>query len=73
MKETIRLAPMSEEAALTELARLYRHKPDDSVQFTRWQMICAIEHGRNMERGERRPKPEPKPWHSYQYHPGDCA
>lgn len=71
MTTSIRLAPLSEEAALTELARLYRHEPDDSRQFTRWQMICAIEHGRNMERAKRQAKS--KPWHSYQYHPGDYA
>jgi hypothetical protein len=71
MTETTRLKPLSEEAALVELARLYRHAPDDSQQFTRWQMICAIEHGRNMERAKRQAKS--KPWHSYQYHPGDYA
>ncbi len=73
MTASIRLDPLSEEVALTELARLYRHEPDDSRQFTRWQMICAIEHGRNMERGKKRAKSEPKSWHSYQYHPGDYA
>lgn len=71
MTASIRLAPLSEEAALTELARLYRHEPDDSRQFTRWQMICAIEHGRNMVKAERRAKE--KPWRSCQYHPGDYA
>ena len=71
MTATIRLASLSDKAALTELARLYHHEPDDSRQFTRWQMIVAIEHGRNMERAKRQGKS--KPWHSYQYHPGDYA
>lgn len=31
-----------------ELGLLYNHKPDDSAQFTRWQMMAAIAHGRRL-------------------------
>jgi hypothetical protein len=31
-----------------ELGLLYNHKADDSAQFTRWQMMAAIAHGRRL-------------------------
>jgi hypothetical protein len=36
----------NEERALAELSLLYNHTDDDSRQFTRWQMIDAMHHGR---------------------------
>lgn len=36
---------MSEANLLAELALLYNHTEDDSRQFTRWQMVVAIQHG----------------------------
>lgn len=34
-----------EEEALRELGLLYNHAADDSRQFTRWQMLAAMQHG----------------------------
>lgn len=36
---------LGDEEALRELALLYNHAPDDSRQFTRWQMVEAMNHG----------------------------
>ncbi len=36
---------LSEEECLKQLALLYNYKPDDSRQFTRWNMLVAIAHG----------------------------
>lgn len=33
---------------LAELGLLYNHKDDDSSQFTRWQMLVAIQHGMSL-------------------------
>jgi hypothetical protein len=35
----------NDEAALSELHRLYNYADDDSRQFTRWQMVVAMNHG----------------------------
>jgi hypothetical protein len=34
---------------LRQLALLYNHKDDDSQQFTRWQMLVAMDHGRRIQ------------------------
>lgn len=46
LKDT--LAALSEADLLAELGLLYNHKDDDSRQFTRWQMLVAIQHGMSL-------------------------
>lgn len=55
---------LSDARGLRELELLYNHKPDDSAQFTRWQMVTAIAHGARLAlafatppAGERKPIP----------------
>lgn len=40
-----RKGAMDEARALEELALLYNHSDNDEPQFTRWQMIIAMQHG----------------------------
>jgi hypothetical protein len=37
-----------DEEGLRQLSLLYNHRPDDSAQFTRWQMVVAMAHGRRL-------------------------
>lgn len=46
---------LTEDELLLELARLYNHLPDDSRQFTRWQMTTAIAHGYRLAALSRAP------------------
>lgn len=52
-RERARVKPWSEEEGLRQLALLYNHKDDDSPQFTRWQMLVAMHHGRAARHGEQ--------------------
>lgn len=42
------LKPWSDEEGLHQLGLLYNHTEDDSRQFTRWQMLVAMHHGRRL-------------------------
>jgi len=39
---------LPESEAFAELHLLYNYADDDSRQFTRWQMVVAMEHGRRL-------------------------
>jgi hypothetical protein len=41
---------LTEEQAFRELGLLYNYADDDSRQFTRWQMLTAIQHGWTLEK-----------------------
>jgi ribA/ribD-fused uncharacterized protein len=49
---------LSDEEAEKELRLLYNYSHDDSPQFTRWQMVCAIHHGMNIEKRKSRVEAE---------------
>jgi hypothetical protein len=55
--ERVGLKLWSDEEGLRQLALLYNHKDDDSPQFTRWNMLVAMDHGRRIQ--ARAAKPEP--------------
>lgn len=41
-----------DEILLKELKLLYNHAEDDSRQFTRWNMVCAMNHGKFLQKEE---------------------
>jgi hypothetical protein len=43
-----RIKAYDDEEAFAELHRLYNFADDDSRQFTRWQMLVAMHHGRTL-------------------------
>lgn len=45
-------AMLDDEGGLRELRLLYNHAEDDSRQFTRWQMVTAINHGIRLARAD---------------------
>jgi hypothetical protein len=42
------LSASDDDIMLAELRRLYNYTEDDSRQFTRWQMIAAMNHGHRL-------------------------
>jgi hypothetical protein len=44
--------PLSEADCLRELGLLYNYRDTDEPQFTRWNMVVAIEHGRRLASDE---------------------
>jgi hypothetical protein len=46
---------LCDDDGLRELRLLYNHAEDDSRQFTRWQMVVAMNHGKRLARAPAQP------------------